>query len=133
MLLGRFGRPSFAEGKTELGMDHYEMSKYPGWHYHMLMTMLMHFFLRHLKLRLGKKPWLYCVAAADGIRTKSCPYRRTQLRTSSTHGLGAAAQSSSLSLPQKAARGQGLKQMTWEGRILLATLQGRDTYGRAIR
>jgi len=36
-------------------MAHYEIRKYPGWHHHMLMTMLAHFFLWHLKLRLGKK------------------------------------------------------------------------------
>src|SRR5207245_11720387 len=41
----------FAEGKTELGMDHYEVRKYPGWHHHILTTMLAHFFLWHLKLR----------------------------------------------------------------------------------
>jgi SRSO17 transposase len=45
----------FEEGKTELGMDHYEGRKYPGWHHHMLTTMLAHFFLWHLKIRLGKK------------------------------------------------------------------------------
>jgi SRSO17 transposase len=45
----------FEEGKTELGMAHYEVRKYPGWHHHMLTTMLAHFFLWHLKLRLGKK------------------------------------------------------------------------------
>jgi SRSO17 transposase len=45
----------FEEGKTELGMDHYEVRKYTGWHHHMLTTMLAHFFLWHLKLRLGKK------------------------------------------------------------------------------
>ena len=45
----------FEEGKTELGMDHYEVRKYPGWHHHILTTMLAHFFLWHLKLRLGKK------------------------------------------------------------------------------
>lgn len=43
------------ESKTELGMDHYEGRKYPGWHHHMLTTMLAHFFLWHLKIRLGKK------------------------------------------------------------------------------
>jgi len=51
----------FEEGKTELGMAHYEVRKYPGWHHHMLTTMLAHFFLWHLKLRLGKKS-----ARADG-------------------------------------------------------------------
>jgi SRSO17 transposase len=45
----------FEETKTELGMDHYEVRKYAGWHHHMLTTMLAHFFLWHLKLRLGKK------------------------------------------------------------------------------
>jgi len=54
----------FEEGKTELGMAHYEVRKYPGWHHHMLTTMLAHFFLWHLKLRLGKKS-----PGADGVTT----------------------------------------------------------------
>jgi len=45
----------FEEAKTELGMAHYEVRKDAGWHHHMLTTMLAHFFLWHLKLRLGKK------------------------------------------------------------------------------
>jgi SRSO17 transposase len=45
----------FEETKTELGMDHYEARKFPGWHHHMLTCMLAHFFLWHLKIRLGKK------------------------------------------------------------------------------
>ena len=45
----------FEESKTELGMDHYEVRKSRGWHHHMLTTMLAHFFLWRLKLRLGKK------------------------------------------------------------------------------
>src|SRR5215813_13996637 len=58
----------FEEGKTELGMDHYEVRKYPGWHHHMLTTMLAHFFLWHLKLRLGKKsPGTDGVATADVV------------------------------------------------------------------
>jgi SRSO17 transposase len=52
----------FEEGKTELGMDHYEVRKYPSWHHHMLTTMLAHFFLWHLKLRLGEKS-----SRADGV------------------------------------------------------------------
>jgi SRSO17 transposase len=58
----------FEEGKTELGMDHYEVRKYTGWHHHMLATMLAHFFLWHLKLRLGKKsPRVDGIAAADVV------------------------------------------------------------------
>jgi len=45
----------FEEGKTELGMAPYEVRPYPGWHHHMLTTMLAHFFLWHLKIRWGKK------------------------------------------------------------------------------
>jgi SRSO17 transposase len=64
----------FAEGKTELGMDHYEVRKYPGWHHHMLTTMLAHFFLWHLKLRLGKKSTSpHGVAAANPLRGRLTP------------------------------------------------------------
>jgi SRSO17 transposase len=52
----------FEEGKTELGMAHYEVRKYAGWQHHMVLTMLAHFFLWHLKGRLGKKS-----ASADGV------------------------------------------------------------------
>jgi SRSO17 transposase len=66
--------PCFAEGKTELGMAHYEVRKYPGWHHHMLTTMLAHFFLWHLKLHLGKKsPSPHRVAAADIIGSGLTP------------------------------------------------------------
>jgi len=61
----------FEEGKTELGMAHDEVRKYPGWHHHMLTTMLAHFFLWHLKLHLGKKsPSPHRVAAADVIGSR---------------------------------------------------------------
>jgi SRSO17 transposase len=64
----------FEEGKTELGMAHYEVRKYAGWHHHMLTTMLAHFFLWHLKLRLGKKsPSPYRVAAAHDLRGRLTP------------------------------------------------------------
>lgn len=45
----------FEESKTELGMDHYEVRKLPGWQHHVLTCILAHFFLWHLKIRLGKK------------------------------------------------------------------------------
>lgn len=49
----------FEETKSELGMDHYEVRKYKGWHHHILTCMLAHFFLWHLKIRLGKKSAIY--------------------------------------------------------------------------
>jgi SRSO17 transposase len=54
----------FEETKTELGMDHYEIRKYPGWQHHILTCMLAHFFLWHLKVRMGKKSTIYYVVAA---------------------------------------------------------------------
>jgi SRSO17 transposase len=54
----------FEEAKTEIGMDHYEVRKLPGWVHHMMTSMLAHFFLWHIKLRLGKKSTSsYAVAA----------------------------------------------------------------------
>ncbi len=49
----------FEETKSELGMDHYEVRKYQGWHHHILTCMLAHFFLWHLKIRMGKKSAVY--------------------------------------------------------------------------
>jgi len=54
----------FEEAKTELGMDHYEVRKFKGWHHHMLTCMLAHFFLWHLKIRMGKKSTVYYAVAA---------------------------------------------------------------------
>jgi len=54
----------FEETKTELGMDHYEVRKYLGWNHHILTCMLAHFFLWHLKIRLGKKSTVYYRIAA---------------------------------------------------------------------
>jgi len=54
----------FEETKTELGMDQYEVRKYPGWNHHILTCMLAHFFLWHLKIRLGKKSTCHYAVAA---------------------------------------------------------------------
>jgi SRSO17 transposase len=67
----------FEETKTELGMAHYEVRKYPGWYHHMLTSMLAHFFLWHLKLRLGEKSSSAdSVAAADVIGSRLAPAYR---------------------------------------------------------
>jgi SRSO17 transposase len=64
----------FEEGKTELGMDHYEVRKYAGWHHHMLTTMLAHFFLWHLKLHVGEKSaGSHRVAGADPVGSRLTP------------------------------------------------------------
>ena len=65
------------EGKTELGMAHYEVRKYAGWQHHMLLTMLAHFFLWHLQGRLGEKSAsTHGVAAAPAIPSRVAPAYR---------------------------------------------------------
>lgn len=54
----------FEEAKTDLGMDHYEVRKYRGWHHHMLTTMMSHFFLWHLKIIFGGEGTEYYALAA---------------------------------------------------------------------
>lgn len=54
----------FEETKSELGMDHYEVRKFPGWQHHILTCLLAHFFLWHLKIRMGKKSTVYYAIAA---------------------------------------------------------------------
>lgn len=44
------------EGKSELGMDHYETRTWRGWHHHMTLTFLAHHFLVHLRLKMKKSP-----------------------------------------------------------------------------
>jgi hypothetical protein len=50
----------FEEGKTELGMAHYAVRKYGGWHHHMLTTMLAHFFPRIANLTRERSNGLLC-------------------------------------------------------------------------
>jgi SRSO17 transposase len=42
---------SFEEAKGEVGLDHYEMRSWIGWHHHMLLVFLAHHFLVRLRIR----------------------------------------------------------------------------------
>lgn len=46
---------AFAEAKGEVGMDHYEVRTWRGWHHHMTQTFLAHHLLLRLRVR-GEKP-----------------------------------------------------------------------------
>src|SRR2546425_9067088 len=74
-------------------MAHDEVRKYPGWHHHMLTTMLAHFFLWHLKLHLGKKsPSPHRVVAADVIGSRLPLADVYDCRRAGDHRVGAVAQ-----------------------------------------
>jgi hypothetical protein len=49
---------SFKESKGEVGMDHYELRTWLGWHHHMLQTFMAHLFLVRLRL-VFKKNYLH--------------------------------------------------------------------------
>ena len=46
----------FQEGKSELGLDHYEHRSWPAWHRHMRLVFLAHLFLLRLRLKYKKSP-----------------------------------------------------------------------------
>lgn len=45
----------FEEGKSEIGLDHYETRSWLGWHHHMLLVSLAHHFLVRLRVRFKDK------------------------------------------------------------------------------
>lgn len=49
---------TFEEGKGEVGMDHYQLRSWDGWHHHMVQTFLAHLFLIRLRLLFQKSPAL---------------------------------------------------------------------------
>ena len=66
----------FEESKSDVGMDHYEVRTYEGWHHHMLTTMLAHFFLWQLKIRLEKKSPALTVPQLRSLLEEVLPRRR---------------------------------------------------------
>jgi SRSO17 transposase len=54
----------FAECKGELGLDHYELRFWPGWHHHMTLVFLAHHFLVRLQARLDQR---------EGGRARAAP------------------------------------------------------------
>jgi SRSO17 transposase len=101
----------FGEAKTELGMAHYELRKFAGWHHHMVTCMLAHFFLWHVKIRMGKKSSSAHgvagpVAVGDGLTAQNLHVGRGL----TIGAMDPAAQSRGLSRPSQTAGRGRLKQ-----------------------
>ena len=45
----------FGEGNQEVGLSHYEVRSWTGWHHHMTLSLLALWFLQLEKLRVGEK------------------------------------------------------------------------------
>jgi SRSO17 transposase len=58
----------FAEGNGELGMDHYELRLWRGWHHHLTMVILAHHFLVRLQQRLNQREGGHTAVARSLVR-----------------------------------------------------------------
>jgi SRSO17 transposase len=84
-------------GKGEVGLDHYEVRSWVGWHHHMTLSLLALWFLILEKRRLGgKTPRVDRAADARGVRstvatepTQPSPDCRGGQSRTPTHGRGA--------------------------------------------
>jgi SRSO17 transposase len=69
----------FEECKEELGMDHYEVRSWTGWHHHMTLTMLAHHFLAWVRQRLGGKSPGLTVSQAKLLLQMALPRKHLTL------------------------------------------------------
>jgi hypothetical protein len=68
-------------------MNHYEVRQYPGWHHQMVVCMLAHFFLWHVKIRLGKKAPALTLPQLRTLTDSPAPLRRPLPDTGHDAGL----------------------------------------------
>ncbi len=101
----------FQDGKSQVGMDHYEHRSWPAWHRHMLYVFLALHFLLRLRLRFKKNASLNAPASANtrgsgvavqSLDARACAGTRAILHEAESHcvslaseeAAGAASQSS---------------------------------------
>ena len=86
------------EAKGELGMDHYEVRTWRGWHHHMTQTFLAHHFLVRLRLQLKKSPRLDLGANGRPVSGRVATATAARARSPRPHPLLSGAQLRCLSL-----------------------------------
>jgi SRSO17 transposase len=65
----------FEDGKQLLGMGDYEVRSWTGWHHHMTLVILAHFFVVRMSLRLKKSPGSDIAPGRDGVGGGLAPPR----------------------------------------------------------
>ena len=88
----------FREAKDELGMDHYEVRSWTGWHRHMVLVMLAHFFMLLVRNLLQKKLCRHDSASPEGTPDDRLPPRSGSSRASRDHRMDTGAQLSGIPL-----------------------------------
>ena len=87
---------AFEEAKSEVGMAHYEIRGWLGWHHHMVQTFMAHLFLVHLQHLLQKKPGDHPQSSSTTHRPCHCRRVWRWPRRLGLHSVLAEAQSSGL-------------------------------------
>lgn len=65
----------FEDSKQLLGMGDYEVRSWTGWHHHMTLVILAHFFVVRMRLRLKKSPSSDIAPGRDGVGNGLAPTR----------------------------------------------------------
>jgi SRSO17 transposase len=65
----------FEDSKQRLGMGDYEVRSWTGWHHHMTLVILAHFFVVRMRLRLKKSPGSDIAPGRDGVGDGLAPPR----------------------------------------------------------
>lgn len=68
----------FEEGKSELGLDHYEHRSWPAWHRHMRLVFLAQLFLIRLQIQYKKKAPALTLSQARLLLEGSFPRLKAQ-------------------------------------------------------
>jgi SRSO17 transposase len=95
---------AFEEAKGEVGMDHYEVRTWRGWHHPMMQTLLAYHFLVRMRLKYKKSPSADLAAGDNSVRRSA--HARTRHRN---HPVSAAAELCGLSITSRLHRDQAQK------------------------
>lgn len=90
------------EAKGELGMDHYEVRTWQGWHHHMTQTFLAHHFLVRMRLKSKKSPGADAGPSQGVVGGGATAQAAERARGPGAGALSPGAQLRRLSLPSEA-------------------------------